>query len=139
MDLAKPTTTSGARRHPRLICAPDQIFNDAAIWQALSQRDSTLEGTALRGEIVPLIRDAQQAGRKAIAAGFAESPFDARAMTSSYTYLTDQLLRCVLQIATQVLHPNPNPTEGERLAMIGVGGLWPGGRWPRIPTSICSS
>ena len=132
LDLAKPTTTSGARRHPRLICAPEQIFDDTAVWQALSQRDSTLEGAALRAEIVPLIQEAQQAGRKAIAAGFAESPFDARAMTSSYTYLTDQLLCCVLQIATQVLHPNPNPTEGERLAMIGVGGY---GRGEMAPFS----
>ena len=83
-----PTTTAGADRHPRLICAPEQVFDVAGVNAALAQIDSTPEGAAQRAEIVAILRRAQPAGRAAIAEGFAGAPFDARAMPSPYTSLT---------------------------------------------------
>lgn len=85
-----------------------------------------------RNAAVTLLKDAQKQGRQHIADSFVAAPFDARGMTRAYTYLADQLVRCTLHVATTILHPKPNPTEGERLSVIGVGGY---GRGEMAPFS----
>ena len=85
-----------------------------------------------RSAAVNVLRDAQKHGREVIARSFAEAPFDARGMTRAYSYLTDQLVCTTLEFATSVLHRNPNPTEGEKLCVIGVGGY---GRGEMAPFS----
>ena len=58
-----------------------------------------------------ILREAKQQGRADIAAAFAEATFAARALTRSYTYLTDGLVYAALHVATTYLHPLPNPTR----------------------------
>ncbi len=90
------------------------------------------DNAALRSETVRILRTAQDSGRAAIAAAFAENPFAARALTRSYTYLTDGLVMSALMVAHTHLHPRPNPTAGERIAVIAVGGY---GRGEMAPFS----
>tara|TARA_R110002049_G_scaffold44333_3_gene129908 strand:+ start:155313 stop:158132 length:2820 start_codon:yes stop_codon:yes gene_type:complete len=132
LDLAQPDTSTGVAPRPRLICPPDLIFDTQAVQSALAQLDSSGDATAQRAEVVTILRRAQDQGRAEIARAFAATPFDARAMTSAYTYLTDHLVRTALDVAAKVLHPNPNPTNGERLSVIGVGGY---GRGEMAPFS----
>ncbi|MGC1497092.1 MAG: [protein-PII] uridylyltransferase [Sulfitobacter sp.] len=125
-------STSGAATPLRLICAPDLIFDDAAIRAALKDACTDADAATLRSSAVKILRDAQKSGRAAIAESFAAAPFEARPMTRAYTYLTDNIVQSALYVAAELLHPKPNPTEGERLSVIGVGGY---GRGEMAPFS----
>ncbi|WP_295512509.1 [protein-PII] uridylyltransferase [uncultured Sulfitobacter sp.] len=116
-----------------MISAPELIFDEDAIADALTVAfEEASDSSQVRAAAVRILGNAQKAGRAEIARAFAATPFDARAMTSAYCFLTDQLVRSTLQIAVQKLHPKPNPTSGERLAVIGVGGY---GRGEMAPFS----
>ncbi len=106
-----------------LICDPQEIFDLPAARRALSAaRKSAKDNSALRAATVAYLQTARKEGAAAIEAAFAARPFDARPVTSAYTYLTDCLVYLTHEVATQYLHPLPTPTEGERLTVIAVGG-----------------
>ncbi|SFS95689.1 UTP--GlnB (protein PII) uridylyltransferase, GlnD [Sulfitobacter marinus] len=129
--VAQAETGEATARH--LISAPELIFDEDAVSNALTAAfEGVTDSSDVRAAAVGILGDAQKAGRAEIARAFAATPFDARAMTSAYCFLTDQLVRATLQIAVQRLHPKPNPTSGERLAVIGVGGY---GRGEMAPFS----
>ncbi|NNK16838.1 MAG: [protein-PII] uridylyltransferase, partial [Sulfitobacter sp.] len=133
LDTAESSTkASGAATTPRLIAAPELIFDRAAVDAAVAAACADLPPAEQRSAAVKVLRDAQKHGREVIARSFAEAPFDARGMTRAYSYLTDQLVCTTLDFATSVLHRNPNPTEGEKLCVIGVGGY---GRGEMAPFS----
>jgi len=115
-----------------LICEASDIFDAAAVQAELEQLASEHPPQALRGEVVKLLRNANKAGRAAIAEGFAKDPFKAQSLTRSYSYLTDGLVLTAFQVATKFLHPLSNPTVGERIAVIAVGGY---GRGEMAPFS----
>ena len=118
---------------PSLICDPNVIFDDNA-FAALLDKSKTDGGSAaeIRAAVVAHLRTAQKQGREAIAQAFTEAPFAARPMTRAYTYLTDRMVMAALDVATKVLHPKPNPTASEHLAVIAVGGY---GRGEMAPFS----
>ncbi len=126
------TPEPGAEQSPRLICPAEVIFDAPVIRAAILEGCTGLAPVALRAAAVDVLSAAQKQGRAAIAQGFAAAPFDARAMTRAYTYLTDHLVREALFVATHLLHPKPNPTDSERLSVIGVGGY---GRGEMAPFS----
>ncbi|MGB4829631.1 MAG: [protein-PII] uridylyltransferase, partial [Paracoccaceae bacterium] len=64
-------------------------------------------------------------------AAFAAHPQDARPLITAQAYLTDGLVTTALAVA-QHLHPLPNPTEAERIAVLAVGGY---GRAEMAPQS----
>ncbi|MDE4173222.1 [protein-PII] uridylyltransferase [Phaeobacter sp. PT47_59] len=105
-----------------LICASDRIFDARLIRQQIAEAAQTMEAAPLRAEVVRLLRDANKAGRTAIADAFAAAPFSARALTQSYSHLTDGLVTTAFHVATQHLHPLATPTSGERIAVMAVGG-----------------
>jgi [protein-PII] uridylyltransferase len=125
------------RYHPTasgtLVCAPEAIFDAHTVQRRIAEaRDSAADNADLRAEAVRILRDMQTEGRNAIAAAFAEEPFAARPVTRSYTFLTDGLVMTALQVASTMLHPRPNPTAQERIAVIAVGGY---GRGEMAPFS----
>ncbi len=94
-------------------------------------RDAT-DNAVLRRETVRILDAANKQGRAVIAKAFTSQPFAARPLTRSYTFLTDGLVKTAFIVATTYLHPAPNPTSGERIAAIAVGGY---GRGEMAPFS----
>ncbi|SHJ00095.1 UTP--GlnB (protein PII) uridylyltransferase, GlnD [Shimia gijangensis] len=125
MNIPDPSTA--------LICAVDEIFDRSAIADKItSAAEKRTDDRALRGEVVQILMGAQKTGRAAIEAAFLAQPFDARPMTRAYTWLTDCLVGSAHFVATTILHPLATPTEGERIALLAVGGY---GRGEMAPQS----
>ncbi len=116
-----------------LICPPAVIFDKAAVDAEIAGRlpESPSEKD-VRQATVAALTIAREKGMREIASAFRDMPFAARQTTRSYSWLTDQILHVVLEVATQRLHPVPNPTESERLSLIAVGGY---GRGEMAPFS----
>ncbi|WP_373314161.1 [protein-PII] uridylyltransferase [Jannaschia pagri] len=133
MSAAQPETLFPTAPPDALIAAPGDIFDDAVVMAAL-QTVMAEGGDAMtvRRNTVEVLRAAQTAGRAMIAQTFALDPTRARRVTRSYAHLTDRLVQCTWVVATQHLHPCPNPTDGERFAVLGVGGY---GRGEMAPSS----
>ncbi|WP_240336708.1 [protein-PII] uridylyltransferase [Tropicibacter sp. Alg240-R139] len=116
-----------------LICEPNDIFDADDIRQRIDAlAEDTSDNATIRNGVVSVLRDVQKAGRAKIADAFAGAPFAARPLTRSYTYLTDGLVRTTLYVASTILHPLANPTQGERIAVMAVGGY---GRGEMAPFS----
>ncbi|KIC46570.1 protein-PII uridylyltransferase [Ruegeria sp. ANG-S4] len=128
-DRTGPSLTSS----DALICPDHEIFDSAEVNAQLSNafKDSK-DNSQMRAATVRILRVAQKKGRDAIASAFAERPFDARPLTRSYTYLTDQLVCTALEVASKHLHPLATPTRGEKIAVLAVGGY---GRGEMAPAS----
>ncbi|WP_428926704.1 [protein-PII] uridylyltransferase [Marinibacterium sp. SX1] len=116
-----------------LICAPAEIFDTETIFARIDEMGTGKpDPQALRNGVVEILRDATTTGRAAIETAFAADPFAARPLTRSYTYLTDGLIAATFHAATTYLHPLPNPTATERMAVVAVGGY---GRGEMAPFS----
>jgi len=116
-----------------LICPQAEIFDFPAFLDSLAAAKVDGAGPEdIRKAGMTLLTEGRKSGRAAIARAFATDPFAARRATRSYTWLTDCLVLGAMEIATGHLHPNPNPTEGERIALLAVGGY---GRGQMAPES----
>lgn len=125
-DQPSPSLKSG------LICDYLAIFDPAGIQARIAELAQDVAQESLRGETVKLLSAANKQGRATIAEAFAKAPFSARALTKSYSYLTDGLVTTAFHVASTYLHPIANPTSGERIALIAVGGY---GRGEMAPFS----
>ena len=81
---------------------------------------------------------AKNAANFRLAEAFAIRPLDARALISAQSYLTDVLVTSALHAAQTHLHPLPNPTESERLAVLAVGGFGRAEMAPHSDVTCCS-
>ncbi len=109
-----------------MICAPEAIFDPAAV--AGDLRDLSAppgaapDERARRAEMVAVLSAARESALHMIRAAFEADPMNARGATRAYTYLTDCLVGCAYRVATECLHPLPDPTGAGRMALLAVGG-----------------
>ena len=116
-----------------LICPAEDILDPAALSARLKEAfDDAKDAAAVRAATVSTLRAEMKAGRATIASAFEADPHKAHAATRSYAWLTDCLVRAVHAVATETLHPLPNPTASESLAVLAVGGY---GRFEMAPHS----
>ena len=100
-----------------------------AMWAAIGDTHDERE---VRNAVVSVLKDAQKTGRAAVAARLDAQPRNALPVTTGYTWLTDQMISLTFEAVTERIHRNPNPTEGERLCVLAVGGY---GRGEMAPFS----
>ncbi|GAO40060.1 bifunctional uridylyltransferase/uridylyl-removing enzyme [Sphingomonas changbaiensis NBRC 104936] len=114
----------------------DSVPNRRAIIdrRALSDSIAALEGdeAALRQQVVALLKAALEAGRAEIADRLTLNPSRGLEAASAQAFLVDQILRLTFDFTTQRLYRLGNPTAGERIALLGVGGY---GRGEMAPYS----
>ena len=116
-----------------LICPADLIFNKIQFNKNLDQSVGVVTGEAeIRVKIVEILQKTQLDGRVQISSCFEQSPFSARLATTSYCFLTDQIVRAAYEAILQYLHPLGIATTSERLVLIAVGGY---GRGEMAPHS----
>ena len=113
---AAPAAT-GLVPHTDLIDAPSLTAAICAEIAGLTDTDAR----AARACAVRHMAAEKARANAALAATFAEAPLRARELVSDQSRLTDGLVRTALAVA-QHLHPLSNPTEGERIAVLAVGG-----------------
>ena len=111
--------------HPLFDPATVQAALEAALAGATEARD-------IRARTVALLANARAEAMADIVAGLATHPRKGRETVRAIAELTDATVRAVHHVATTRLHPNLAPTEGERLAVMAVGGY---GRGEMAPQS----
>jgi [protein-PII] uridylyltransferase len=107
-----------------------EIIDRRAVQEALKSLVVD-EATPDRASVVALLRDALSRGRTEIRARF-EVGGSAAHCTSEQCFLVDQLIRVLFDFVTEHVYPLPNPTQGEKLAIVATGGY---GRGEMAPYS----
>jgi [protein-PII] uridylyltransferase len=108
--------------------APDAKALTATVLDALR---GASDAKAARAIVVGKLMAAKTSSGAAFEAAFRPSPRQARALITAQARLTDTLVQ-VAFAAARTLHPLANPTEAERIAVLGVGGY---GRAEMAPQS----
>ncbi|HGG06185.1 MAG TPA: [protein-PII] uridylyltransferase [Aliiroseovarius sp.] len=116
-----------------LICSPEDIFDQSRVDAAIADGIAVAkDATDMRAATVATLREALKTGRGHIANALSERPHEAHGCVRAYAYLTDCVVKSVLKVATETLHPAHTPTAGERLSVLAVGGY---GRFEMAPHS----
>ena len=100
--------------------------------RALSSQIAELPQATVRDEACALLRAALEQGRAEIASRLAAEPSRGRVCAAETAWLTDQIVRLAYQLAASRLTPNPNPSSGERISLVALGGY---GRGEMAPFS----
>ncbi|MDM7255327.1 MAG: [protein-PII] uridylyltransferase, partial [Paracoccus sp. (in: a-proteobacteria)] len=109
------------------------MFDPASFLPLLDRAlDGLSEPKELRAATVALLAQARASAMSDIEAGLASHPRAARETVRAIASLTDGLVIAIHHVATTHLHPLPNPTEAERIAVLAVGGY---GRAEMAPQS----
>lgn len=133
VQASKPAAARDQPAPDSLICPASVIFDRDAVFNAVTGGIARASSEKdIRAATVKVLAEARKTGMQEIATAFKSQPFASRQTTRSYSWLTDQIIDIVLEVATQHLHRLPNPTEGERLSLIAVGGY---GRGEMAPFS----
>ncbi len=99
-----------------------EIIDRRALTERLSFVAGSVQAPALaRSPFLEPLKAALTAGRAEIRRRF-ESTGDGAASVREQCFLMDQLIRALFDFVTQIIYPLPNPTSGERLAIVAVGG-----------------
>jgi [protein-PII] uridylyltransferase len=105
------------------LLAPAAILDPAALREALAEATAgAADERAVRAAAVRVLAAARAAGGARLETAFRAAPRAARGLIHGQAVLTDGLVTGALWVAAGRLHPRPNPTEGERIALLAVGG-----------------
>jgi [protein-PII] uridylyltransferase len=104
------------------IARQHDIIDRKALAEQLSRAARSVQGAALdRTPLVAPLKAALNAGRIEIRRRFEANGGGAAAIREQ-CFLMDQLIRALFDVVTREIYPLANPTSGERLALVAVGG-----------------
>src|SRR4051794_6068594 len=107
------------------------IIDRRALAEELAQTVAAACSPLDRGALLPPLKAALARGRDEIRQRF-EAGGSATRSVAEQCFLIDQLIRALYDFATETVYPLGNPTEGEKLAIVAVGGY---GRGEMAPYS----
>ena len=90
--------------------------------RAVADRLAALGNEDLRQTAAPLLHEALEKGRAEIARRLAAEPGRGRVIAASYAFLAAQLVRLIHDLVVQGHCPGTASPDGERIAIIGLGG-----------------
>ncbi|MDB6177502.1 [protein-PII] uridylyltransferase [Paracoccus sp. Z330] len=110
-----------------------ELFSPEIFLEALDARLADLhDPREIRKATVALLTDARNAAMADLEAGFATHPRAARETVRAIASMTDGIVIAIHHVATTRLHPLQAGSEGEKLAVLAVGGY---GRAEMAPAS----
>jgi len=121
MRRAGTRTRQGRNAIPSIVRQRD-IIDRLALAEQLSAAIPVVRSPALdRSAFVAPLKAALTTGHAEIRRRF-DATGDGSAVMREQCFLMDQLIRVLFDLVTGEIYPLPNPTSGERLAIIAVGG-----------------
>src|SRR5689334_20424464 len=97
------------------------IIDRRALADELAQTVAAVRSPLDRSALLPPLKEALAKGRAEIQRRFEAEGHAPRAVREQ-CFLIDQLIRALYDFVTERVYPLANPTEGERLAVVAVGG-----------------
>jgi [protein-PII] uridylyltransferase len=115
-------SASAGRKRMGGIARQREIIDRRALAEELSAAAGSVQVPALdRTPFVEPLRAVLTNGRAEIRRRF-EATGDGAIVIREQCFLMDQLVRALFDLVTEKIYPLPNPTKGERLAIVAVGG-----------------
>ncbi len=119
---SEPDAAPHASDDPAPLIPLDRLIDRPALTGRIDAALAARIQCAKRAAAVAELQAARTRGEAALEAAFRAEPRAARGLVTAQTALVDALVLTALDVAIRHLHPLPNPTEGERLAVLAVGG-----------------
>ena len=132
VPVSEPTDNDGTSGFPSIRLQNSDVIEPSTVFDAIRAQTEGAEPSEIRAITIKVLRSAIKDGRATIEGAIQAEPCAARDAVRAYSFLTDGIVETVYRVASELLHPNPNPTEGERLAILAVGGY---GRGEMAPYS----
>ncbi len=114
-------TPPGRTRAPK-DQGPAAIASNGALAAALAALPADLKPEALRGRAIALLRDALEDGRAQVRERFDGRRADGTMTVAANARVMDGVIRAILDFVTSRVYPLANPTAGERLTVVAIGG-----------------
>ncbi|MFT6226945.1 MAG: [protein-PII] uridylyltransferase [Paracoccaceae bacterium] len=129
-----PEPLDAPKGAPPLILPAHSIFTADTVMARIEAAHTQADGDrdTFKAAIAQILRDALDAGKTAIALALEAEPMAGPAAARSIAWLTDEVVRASIEISLRWLCPNHAPTEGQKIAVIAVGGY---GRFEMAPFS----
>jgi [protein-PII] uridylyltransferase len=122
-EAARAQNRAAVLKAERLVPLGDIVDPEVLAQAARGSLTGHHDPKSARAAVVLVLAEARTRGNAVLAAAFEANPLAARALVAAQAYLTDVLVTTAFDIARHQLHPVPNPTEAERIALIAVGGF----------------
>ncbi len=130
--MTPPPPSTPVQSAPALPGAQSIFDPDAFLPQLDAALADLREPRDIRAQTVAILSAARSAAMADIVTGFAGHPRAARETVRAIATLTDGIVTAIHHVATTRLHPAQSPSDGERLAVLAVGGY---GRAEMAPAS----